>query len=147
MEGLPSQASQRTVMPLSNAFDPMLEGRRILVVEDQALIALDLQTTLEDRGATVLGPFARLGAALRAASDRSVIDAAILDVELGVEDTLPLADRLAERGVPFVFHTGHAGTDRLRMRYEGVPIILKPALPGEVVRRLASALPSLGARF
>ena len=121
-----------------------LRGKRILLVEDQALIALDLQVTLEDDGADVVGPFHRLGAAMRAASGDSGLDAAVLDVDLGREEVFPLADRLAERGVPIVFHTGYAEPDRLRARYGGAPVILKPARPGELLRRLRIAIARRG---
>ncbi len=127
------------------ASNQSLHGKRILVVEDQALVALDLQAMLEDDGAAVIGPFGGLAAALGAVSGQA-IDAAILDVDLGEEDVLPLADRLVERGVPFVFHTGHAEIGRLRARYDGAPVVLKPAPPGEVIRRLAGAIASRGAR-
>lgn len=123
-----------------------LDGKRILVVEDHALIALDLQATLEDDGAEVVGPFHSLAAAMRAASADPDFDAAILDVDLGDEDVFPLADRLAERGIPFVFHTGHSGIDRLHARYGGAPVIFKPARPGEVLRRLAGAITGREAR-
>ena len=117
-----------------------LHGKRILVAEDHALIALDLQATLEGDGAAVVGPFRNLTTALRAASSDAALDAALLDVDLGDEDVFPLADRLAERGIPFVFHTGHSGIDRLHTRYNGAPVISKPARPGEIRQSLMSVI-------
>ena len=125
---------------MSLASNLPLQGKRILVVEDQALIALDLQATLEEDGAVVVGPFHGLGAAMHAASAELALDAAVLDVDLGQEDVFPLADYLAEHGVPFVFHTGHAEIERLHRRYEHVPVIAKPAPPSEVIGRLVSTI-------
>ena len=117
-----------------------LHGLRILVVEDQILIAMDLQATLEEHGATVIGPFARLDVAMEAVSSRLELDAAILDVDLGDHAIFPLADRLWEQGVPFVFHTGHADLDSLRARYDDITVMLKPTLPEEIAHRVSNAL-------
>ena len=117
-----------------------LRDKRVIVVEDQALIAMDLQATLEDHGAKVLGPFARLAEAAQATKRKEPIDAAILDVDLRGELIFPLADRLLAMGVPLVFHTGRADTDVLRMRYGEVVVLVKPALSEAVVHGLVGAL-------
>ena len=81
-----------------------LKDRNILVVEDDPVIALDLQGVLEAAGATVVGPAHDLSEALSLV-ERSGICAAVLDYRLQVGDTLALARVLAERGIPFLFQT------------------------------------------
>lgn len=120
--------------------EPSLRGKRILVVDDQALIALDLQAELEDRGAVVVGPYFGLASAMNAIVVGGGIDAAILDVDLGDGDVFPLADRLTEGGVPFVFHTGHGDLDELQARYGQVTVLLKPSRPQDVASHLRSAI-------
>ena len=85
---------------------PCLNGRRILVVEDEVLIAMLLETALEDAGCVVVGPFARLDEALEAAR-RGDFDAALLDVNLGGEKVFPVAELLAARNIPFLLLSGY----------------------------------------
>ena len=75
---------------------PSLKGRRILVVEDQSLIAMEIQVFLEKNGATVVGPIGRLAHALSAA-EKENLEAALLDVDLNGEECWPVADALARR--------------------------------------------------
>lgn len=84
----------------------------ILVVEDEPLIGLDLTMTLEEAGASVIGPIATVAAALSVV-ETSRPSAAILDVRLGREEVGPVAAALAAKGVPFVFHTGHGSSTEL----------------------------------
>ena len=83
-----------------------LAGRRILVVEDEYFIADDLSRALQRHGARVVGPVPDLAAGLDLAT-RDPLDSAVLDVNLGGEMSYPIADRLSERGVPFLFTTGY----------------------------------------
>ncbi|MBW6527669.1 response regulator [Sphingomonas sp. RHCKR7] len=83
-----------------------LAGRRILVVEDEYFIASDLRRALGAEQAVVIGPVSSLAAGLELA-ERDGIDAALLDVNLEGDSSLAIADRLAARGVPFVFVTGY----------------------------------------
>ena len=116
----------------------MLDDLNIMVVEDEALLAVDLSMTLEDEGAHVAGPCYSVSAAM---ADRSDIDAAILDVDVRGTSVFPYADRLQAEGTPFVFHTGRADLEELRMRYGAeVPILTKPSRPEDVVRRLKAAI-------
>ena len=127
--------------------DASLVGKRILVVEDQAIVALDLQATLEERGAVVVGPCHRMSGGLRAASDDPGLDAAILDVDLGEGNVFPLADQLAAGGVPFVFHTGYADLEALQQRYREAAVIRKPALPEEVAHKITEIISRRPSRY
>lgn len=117
-----------------------LTGLRILVVEDQALVALDLQTALEERGAVVVGPCLGLEEAMSRTMGDEPLDGAILDVDLGDENVFALADRLAAWGVPFVFHTGHPDIDRLHDRYTDVPVLLKPTRAEDIAYQLGGII-------
>jgi len=84
-----------------------LSGRRVLVVEDDYLIADDLARSLEQLGATILGPTGSVKGALALLARGEAIDAAVLDINLGAEKVFPVADALIKEGVPFVFATGY----------------------------------------
>lgn len=115
---------------------------RILVVEDEALVAMLVEDQLLGAGATVLGPAASLAAAM-ALLDRVTAaegcDAAVLDVNLLGESVLPLADALARRGIPFLFMTGYGDTDGLGP-YARLPVLAKPFDPPELIMVLAGLL-------
>lgn len=92
---------------MADAARSVLEGRYVLVVEDEYMIAVDLARALEDLGATVIGPAASVADALALVAGESALDLAILDVNLGVEKVFPVAHDLRARGVPFIFATGY----------------------------------------
>jgi len=120
----------------------MLDDMKILVVEDEALIALDLSMILEERGADVHGPCGTVEDAVDAVDE--TLDAAILDVDLHGRSVFPVADRLQEIGIPFVFHTGRYDVGTLNARYGDVVVLSKPAGDEAIVRVLAGLR---GARF
>ena len=101
-----------------------LHARRILVVEDDALIAMLIEETLIDEGCVVIGPAATLAAALALARDEE-IDAAVLDVDLAGSRTDAVADLLASRGIPFLFATGY-GDRAAASAHANAPVIGKP---------------------
>jgi DNA-binding response OmpR family regulator len=101
-----------------------LHGRRILVVEDEELIAMLIEETLIDQGCMVIGPAATLAAALALARDEA-IDAAVLDVNLAGARTDAVADLLATRGIPFLFATGY-GDRATSSAHAKAPVIGKP---------------------
>ena len=101
----------------------MLSGKNILIVEDEAILALDLTFVMEDMGASVIGPCHRLRRALEVLGQEQ-IDGAILDVDLAGEAVFPLADGLARRHVPIVFHTGRNNSSELISRYQGAACLL-----------------------
>jgi DNA-binding response OmpR family regulator len=100
-----------------------LQGKRILIVEDEYFIAAELRDALIDRGAAVLGPSGRLEEALALADEP--IDVALLDVNLGNANSFAVADRLAGRGVPILLVTGYDGW-ALPAAYRDLPRITKP---------------------
>jgi ActR/RegA family two-component response regulator len=83
-----------------------LANKRVLVVEDDYLVAMDIARALERAGAEVIGPAPAVAAALDAL-ERTVPDGAILDINLGGEMAFPVADALIALGVPFIFATGY----------------------------------------
>jgi CheY-like chemotaxis protein len=119
------------------SLEPPLRGRRILVVEDDVILALDLQETLREAGATVIGPAGALLQALHLV-EHNRLDAAVLDIQLGTVTSLPLADQLAKEGIPFIFQT--SDPQFLNGAHACVPILTKPLRSDELVDALA-ALP------
>ena len=114
-----------------------LEGLRVLVVEDEFLIAMLLQDTLESAGCIVSGPIPRLAEALDAA-EGGIYDAAVLDVNLAGERIDPVAHMLARRDIPFVFVSGY-GTSALPAEYAHRPSLRKPFKMAELLGALCSA--------
>ena len=123
-----------------------LAGKRILVVEDEALVSMMVEDELRDAGAEILGPAPSIANALRlieAAVSDGGINAAVLDINLGGQHVGPLADRLTALGVPFLFATGY-NADCDTGGYERAPLLEKPFEMGRLVAILA-AIASVGA--
>ena len=114
----------------------ILSGRRVLVVEDEYLVALGLDDNLRSLGYTVVGPVASLSAAIAAASSER-IDAAILDVNLAGEPVYPAAAVLAERGIPFIFCSGYTGSVRMPAEFADAPRVAKPYTSRVIAEALA----------
>ena len=93
---------------MSDSWSEHLKGRRLLVVEDEYLLAADLTASLESLGAEVIGPAASVEEALSLLDNNDgPLDGAVLDINLQNERVYPVADVLAARGIPFVFTTGY----------------------------------------
>jgi DNA-binding response OmpR family regulator len=105
-------------------------GLRILLVEDESVIAMLLEDILIQSGHEVVGPVARVDRAVEMAR-RETLDVAILDVNLNGQEVYPVAAVLAARGIPFVFATGY-GKGRLRTPYQDRPTLTKPFQWGDV---------------
>jgi DNA-binding response OmpR family regulator len=97
---------------------------RILIVEDEMLVAMNIEDMLLDLGHEVAGLASRLGPALELARE-SRFDAAMLDVNLAGEPSFPVAEVLIGRGIPFLFATGY-GRQGLEERYRDCPFLQKP---------------------
>lgn len=98
--------------------------RRVLLVEDEALIALDAQYVLEQAGYTVVGPALTLDDAVRLAAEP--LDSALLDVSLAGRLVWPAADELMRRRVPFALLTGFGAALDVPVRFRGAPLLGKP---------------------
>jgi CheY-like chemotaxis protein len=109
---------------------------RILVVEDEMLVAMNIEDMLLELGHEVAGLASRLGPALALAGE-SRFDAAMLDVNLAGEPSFPVADLLADRRIPFLFATGY-GRAGIEERFRGRPILQKPFRTAELGAALAS---------
>jgi DNA-binding NtrC family response regulator len=120
----------------------LLRNSRILVVEDEFLIALELEACLRGAGASVIGPSATVSAALERAEETD-LSAAILDVRLGSESVAPVARHLVSRATPFLFYTGQVHIDPFFRDWPDIPVVRKPAssdaLVAAVARLLATA--------
>jgi len=117
-----------------------LAGRRVLIVEDEPLIAMALEDVLLDLGCTIVGRAAGVDDALASIAQHA-IDLAILDVNIEGGQSYAVADALRDRGVPFVFTTG-AAEDSVDCRYADNVILRKPFMPMGVVLALRKALDS-----
>ncbi len=121
-----------------------LKGRRVLVVEDEALVSMLVEDELRDAGAEVMGPVPSVGDALRlieAAAADGGLSAAVLDINLNGQHVAPLADRLTALGVPFVFATGYgAGHDT--GGHGAAPILSKPFDPRKLVAAVEALAPA-----
>lgn len=121
--------------PGSASRHPSLTGRRILLVEDEYVIARDMAEALERQGAEVVGPAASLEAAMVLLSTHREISGAILDVKLHGGPAYAVAEVLRGRGVPFLFATGYDRSE-IPPAYQDVPHCEKPV----DVRTILSAL-------
>lgn len=113
-----------------------LNGLRVLVVEDEMLVCMDLMDMLSELGCIVVGPAARVEQALRIVEGEP-IDLAMLDINLGRETSYPIAERLAALDIPYFFSTGYSVVEPA---FENKPRLQKPFSE----RQLSSVLMSLG---
>ena len=118
-----------------------LKGKRILIAEDEALVAMDLFDLIEHVGGTVIGPCSTVNACGRVleATDSGAKDdpdAAILDVRLGKEEVFGVAEELEKRGVAIVFHSGHADAAAILTRFPNARFCAKPASEDQLVGAL-----------
>jgi DNA-binding response OmpR family regulator len=114
----------------------MLNGVKVLVVEDEYLVAVLIEEMLESAGCIVTGPVARLPEALDAV-DHEDYDAAVLDVNLAGERVDPVAQALSRRKVPFVFVTGY-GSGVLSEEFAERPRLCKPFRMAELLSALSN---------
>ena len=116
-----------------------LSGKRVLIVEDEPLVAMDMEAELASLGLDVIGPVSTVASAARAI-DETPLDAALLDANLHGEPVERIAEALTRKGVPFAFATGY-GREALPVAFRGAPVLAKPfdnqRLAAMLVRLLA----------
>lgn len=118
-----------------------LEGLRILVAEDEALIAIDIEAMLQDLGCTVVGPVPSIQQVVRLVGSEP-LDGAILDVNLRGESIFAALPALRQHRVPVVLSSGYNDPDLVPAEFRGIPLITKPydqAALLEVCRRAFAA--------
>ena len=118
-----------------------LNGKRVIVVEDDYLLASDLCSEFRALGATVLGPAPTPFYALQLIgnNERRRLDGAVLDVSLHGTSVYDVADVLHRRGIPFVFATGR-DTASIPKRFEEAPVLTKPYDRSAVVQAVVEAM-------
>jgi|SRR5215217_6712792 len=113
---------------------PDLAGRRILVVEDEYLLAIGIADEIEDHGGVVLGPVTTLADGIKALEEHRP-DAAIVNINLGPNKVYDLADLLIEEDVPFVFASSEVRAD-IPDRFNDIPLHSKPIMMVEAAAAL-----------
>lgn len=116
-----------------------LRGRRVLVIEDEMLVAMEFEGLLQRQGCTVLGPARTVDRAL-ALLDHEQPDAALLDLNLNGEPATAVAVALRTRGVPFVLVTGYGEAQSSEPELQGAPRVDKPVNHYALVRALAQVM-------
>lgn len=116
-----------------------LDGRSILIVEDEMLLAMDLEEVLQGWGATVLGPAPTIEEALALLSEHRP-DVATLDMNLSGTSSLPLARELASREIPFVVISGYSAADSGADALRNVRFVKKPYNDNDLLKALEDAL-------
>jgi CheY-like chemotaxis protein len=115
-----------------------LSNRKVLVVEDEMMIAMLIEDMLDEFGCVLVGPATTVPRALELIGKES-IDIAILDLNLDGQDTYAIADALQQKKIPFIFATGY-GSTVLRKKHGNRPILQKPFQQTDLEMALAEAL-------
>lgn len=112
-----------------------MSARRIIIIEDEHMLAKALSRALHDTGAEVVGMAASVEQALALVEANPDVDGALVDINLRGVRAYSVADALAGRGVPFVFTTGYS-TPMIPERYRHVAVLQKPFGPNEIISAL-----------
>lgn len=124
---------------MTRAHSVQREPTRVLVVEDESLVAMMLADMLSDLGCTVVGPFGARAEALRAVTDGAPLDLALLDVNLRGDSVYDIAEALKRRNVPYAFVSGY-GAGGIDSRHAGAPVLSKPINPSLLQRMVCDIL-------
>ena len=116
----------------------LLDGLRILVLEDEFLIAMDVEQLCRDYGAGDV-VIARDLAEIEPQDVVAQFDAAIVDLMLGGASTLDFASRLRQKGVPFIFASGHSDADEIKAAFPGIRLVAKPYSGDDLIEAVAAA--------
>ncbi|HEX2593769.1 MAG TPA: response regulator, partial [Rhizomicrobium sp.] len=145
---IPANYVQVPQVPLASSHPPRpgiqsMSGARVsgraLLVEDNMIIALDAEASLERLGANFVDVAPNVSEALRLI-EKNKPDFAILDVNLGNESSFPIADRLSALGIPIVFATGYGRNIEFPDRFKNIPVVSKPYTADVLAPKLAEAL-------
>jgi PAS domain S-box-containing protein len=139
-----SEARDEPILPVDDDLRPDLRGRRILVVEDEALVAMDVAAQLEAAGCVVIGPAGTVARA-RELIEQQPADAAIVDANLGGQPVDEIAAALTQKGVPFAFGTGY-GRSALPCGFQDAPMLTKPFGREQLLSVIAELLAGAGDR-
>lgn len=115
-----------------------LRGLRVLIVEDEATVAMLIEDMLEDLGCRVMASLASVATASEAV-DHTDIDFAVLDVNVAGELVFPVAERLRDRGIPFLFSTGYGATGLLA-EFSSCQVVAKPFAQTDLEKSILLAL-------
>jgi CheY-like chemotaxis protein len=115
-----------------------LSNRKVLIVEDEMMIAMLIEDMLDEFGCKLVGPATNVPRALELIGKES-IEIAILDLNLGGQDTYAIADALHQRNVPFIFATGYGSTG-LRKEFVNRPVLQKPFQTKDLETALTQSL-------
>jgi DNA-binding NtrC family response regulator len=118
----------------------MLHQAKILIVEDEALIAMHLAIIIEDQDGQVIGPAVSVAEALKIIVAGTVIEGAVLDGNLGDGDITPVALELIANGIPVVIYSGVGVPLDLSALHPDLPVILKPSAATQAVNLLAACI-------
>jgi DNA-binding response OmpR family regulator len=119
--------------------DTPLRGARVLVVEDDALLLMELESILQDAGAEIVACCRNVTDGLTAVEQKPLA-AAILDVRIGQGTIAPIARRLSNCGTPFLFYTGQVENDPALAEWSNHTVLTKPARPAAIVAAVVHLL-------
>lgn len=114
----------------------LLSGMHILILEDEFLIAMDVESLCRDHGATAVTIAQEMP---ETGPQKPDFDAAILDIMIGGESTLPFARMLQEQGIPFIFASGYTDSEEILTPFPGVTLVGKPYSGDELIEAVALA--------
>lgn len=120
--------------------NPAIAGKSFLVLDDEFLIAMDIQQVLESAGAAKVACAGNASDALKVIAPKA-FDLAVLDYRLtGMTSSLDVAEALVKAGIPFVFLTGMRGDKQMKQQYPDVPIVEKPYESASLIDAITRAL-------
>ena len=117
-----------------------LDGLRVLLLEDELLIALDVEQVCQDEGCAEVTTFRELAEFEPALLDSDRFDIAIIDVMMGDGSTVSFAHTLRSREIPFIFATGLSPTEETFKEFPGIPVVCKPYATHELIAALQTVL-------
>lgn len=123
---------------MAAAAESPLAGLRILIVEDEFLVADHVAMVIEDFGCEVVGPVPSIDQAIRIIGDEA-LDGALLDANLGGASSAPIADALALRSIPFVVLTGYGGLSLATAALDNAPRVTKPLIVSALDQTMRAA--------